>query len=123
MTLRSYIWGMRIVALFSVFALVFIILYIDPESSGIAGKALFFLVLFIALDGIFNLILLKLRKKIINSETIFANMALTFRQSILLALLVSGLLLMQGERMLVWWSGLLLLAGIFLIEFYFFSKN
>jgi len=114
---------MRIVALFSVFALVFIILYIDPESSGIAGKALFFLVLFIALDGIFNLILLKLRKKIINSETIFANMALTFRQSILLALLVSGLLLMQGERMLVWWSGLLLLAGIFLIEFYFFSKN
>ena len=123
MTLRSYIWGMRIVALFSIIALIGILFYVDPEVSGTAGKALFYLVLFILISVIFNLILLRLRKKIISSETVFANVALSFRQGILLAILVSGLLLMQAERMLVWWSGLILLAGVFLIELYFLSRN
>jgi len=123
MTLRSYVWGMRIVVLFSIIALVFVLFYVDPESTGIAGKALFYLVLFVMLSGLFNLILIRLRKSIINSETIFANVALSFRQGILLAILVSGLLFLQGEKMLVWWSGLLLLAGIFLVELYFISKN
>jgi len=75
------------------------------------------------LSGLFNLILLRLRKKITTSENAFAQVGLSFRQSTLLSLLAIGLLVMQSFRVLVWWDGLLFLAGIFLIELYFLSKE
>ena len=56
-------------------------------------------------------------------EMHIANVALSFRQGILLALLAVGLLILQSFRMLVWWDALLVVAGVFLIELYFLSKN
>jgi len=103
--------------------LVLIVYYIDPNSGGVIGKLLFYLVLFFFSSGLFSLILLWLRRKIISEETAFSNVGLSFRQGILLALLISGLMVMQSFRILVWWDGLLLLAGIFLIELYFLSRN
>ena len=123
MTLKSYIWGMRIVTLFSIIATGFVLKYVDPETTGITGKILFYLVLFFALSGILNLFLLFLRKRITNSENAFANVGLSFRQGALLALLAIGLLILQSFRMLVWWDGMLLLAGVFLIELYFLSRD
>jgi hypothetical protein len=123
MTLKSYVWGMRIVTLFSIVALFLAINYLDPESSGTAGKILFYLVLFFVLSGFFNLFLLWLRRNMTTSETAFYNVGLSFRQGVLLALLFIGLLILQSFRVLVWWDGLLLLAGIFLVELYFLSKD
>jgi len=123
MTLKSYIWGIRAVTLFSIAALGLIVYYVDPEATGTVGKALFYLVLFLVLSGLFNLILLRLRKKITTSENALAQVGLSFRQSTLLSLLAIGLLVMQSFRVLVWWDGLLFLAGIFLIELYFLSKE
>jgi len=123
MTLKSYIWGMRIVTLFSIIALGLVINYVDPEAAGIIGKALFYLILFFALGGLFNLLLLWFRRKITHSENAYAQVGLSFRQGLLLSSLAVGMLLMQSFRVLVWWDGLLLLAGIFLIEFYFLSRD
>jgi hypothetical protein len=123
MTLRAYIWGMSIVTLISLVALVGVLNYIDPSASGLIGKTLFFLVAFFVLSGMFNLILLRLRKKIINSENIHANIGLSFRQGVLLAILAIGILILQGLRLLVWWDALILLGGIFLIEVYFVVKS
>lgn len=123
MTLKSYIWGMRIVTLFSIIGLVSVVYLVDPEASGPVGKVLFYLVLFFTLSGIFNLFLMWLRRRMITSETAFANVGLSLRQGMLLALLAIGLLLLQSFRVLVWWDGLLLLAGIFLVELYFLSRN
>ncbi|MFA6383609.1 MAG: hypothetical protein WCX17_04280 [Parcubacteria group bacterium] len=114
---------MRIVTLFSIIALVLVVNYVDPEAAGIIGKALFFLILFFALSGLFNLILLWFRRKITHSENAHAQVGLSFRQGLLLSVLATGLLLMQSFRVLVWWDGLLLLAGIFLIELYFLSRD
>lgn len=123
MTLKSYIWGMRIFALFSIIAMGFVLKYIDPEVMGIIGKGVFYLVLFFALTGILNLFLLSLRKGIMTGDNAFINIKLSLRQGALLALLAIGLLILQSFRALVWWDGLLLLAGIFLIELYFLSKD
>ena len=123
MTLKSYIWGMRIVTLFSIIGLSMIVYYVDPDSSGLIGKVLFYLVLFFVFSGIFNLLLLWLRRKMTTNETAPANVGLSLRQGILLAILAVGLLVLQSFRILVWWDGLLLLAGVFLIELYFLSRN
>ncbi|MDP1619442.1 MAG: hypothetical protein Q8M12_00415, partial [bacterium] len=84
---------------------------------------LFYLSLFFVGSGIFNLVLLRLRKGTLNAETASSNIGLSFRQGMLLALFMIGLLVLQSFRVLVWWDGLLLFGGIFLIELYFVSKE
>lgn len=122
MKLRAYIWGIRMVTLCAVAAFVLVVRSVNPDSSGIAGKIIFFSVIFFALSGFFNLLLLRLRRKMITNETAFYNVGLSFRQGVLLSLLCVGLLILQGLRMLVWWDGLLLVGGVFLVELYFLSR-
>jgi len=123
MTLKAYIWGIRFVTLLSFVAFIFVVNYVDPDSAGLAGKLLFYLSLFFALSGAFNLLLLRLRRKSVNIETAHSNVGLSFRQGILLSCFAIGLLILQSFRVLIWWDGLLLLAGIFIIELYFVSKS
>lgn len=123
MTFRTYVWGISIITLFSFIALAGVIIYVDPEKSGVAGKAIFYLVFLFFLSGFLNLILIWLRKKMIGRDAIAANLSLSLRQGILLAILAIGILILQGMRVLVWWDGLLLVAGVFLIELYFLSKE
>ena len=123
MTLKSYIWGVRTIALFSFIAWACIINFVDPEATGVAGKTLFYIAALFALSSLFNLILLWIRKKAIGKEAAALNVGLSFRQGILLAVFVVGLLILQSLRILVWWDGLLLLAAIFLIELYFLNKQ
>lgn len=122
MTLKAYIWGMRFVVFFSLLALAGVIAYVDPENSRFFGKLIFFGVLFFVLAGSFNLFLLFVRRKTLGEETAFSSLGLSFRQSVLLSLMASILLVLQGFRMLVWWDGLLVVAGVFLIELYFLSR-
>jgi hypothetical protein len=123
MTLRSYLWGMRIITLFSFGALLFVVFYVDPDTSGTVGKIIFYFVLFFSVSGILNLFLIFSRRKIMGGDTALATVGLSFRQSILLSIFVAGLLILQSFRMLVWWDSLLLAAGIFLIELYFLSRG
>lgn len=122
MTLKSYIWGMRFATLFSIAGLVAVVYCVDPDA-GPVGKMLFYFILFFVLSGILNLLFLWLRRRITTSETAFANVGMSLRQAMILALFAIGLLILQSFRVLVWWDGLLLLAGVFLVELYFLSKD
>lgn len=122
MTLKAYIWGMRFVTLFSVAGLAAVVYFVNPDA-GLVGKILFYFILFFAVSGILNLMFLRLRRRITTSETAFANVGMSLRQAAILTLFAIGLLILQGFRVLVWWDGLLLLAGVFLIELYFLSRD
>jgi len=67
--------------------------------------------------------MLRLRKNRMRGELVGENIILSLRQGILLALLATSLLVLQGLRMLLWWDGLLTVAGVFLIELYFLSRE
>jgi len=123
MTLKAYIWGMRFVTLLSFGVFVLVVNFVDPDSTGLAGKLLIYLSLFFLLSGIFNLMLLWLRRRAVNAETAHSNISLSFRQGTLLSCFAIGLLILQSFRVLIWWDGLLLLAGIFIIELYFVSRS
>lgn len=123
MTLKTYIWGMRIITLFSLITLGIIIVYVNPQSSGFLGMFLFYSVIFFALSGIFNLFLIFIRKRFLGNETTATNIGLSFRQGILLAILCLALLILQSYRILIWWDALFVVAGIFLIELFFLSRS
>ena len=119
---KGYLWIIRIVTWLSLVALIFIILRVDPEKNP-SAKVFFYSALFFFLAGMINLFLLRLRRRRMRGELVYENIVLSLRQGILLAFLAVGLFLLQGFRMLLWWDGLLLLAGIFLIELYFLSRD
>ncbi|MFA5962330.1 MAG: hypothetical protein WC848_06640 [Parcubacteria group bacterium] len=119
---RGYLWLVRIIGLIALSVLIFIVLKIDPEKD-IWAKLFFYLAFFFLLGSWFNLALLRMRKNRMRGELVGDNIILSLHQGFLLALLATILLVLQGLRMLLWWDGLLVVAGIFLIELYFLSRE
>lgn len=124
MTLKSYLWGMRIGALLSLASWVLVVTQIDPIESGIAGKLLFYGSFFLSVGAIaiIGLTWLHTRQSAHgNLEMVYVSGS--FRQGILASLLAVSLLVLQSFRVLVWWNALLTVAGIFLVELYFLSRR
>ncbi len=122
MTLKSYLWGMRFGTFLAFAGWALVLFYIDPTKGGISVKFAFYFTLFLFLSGVFILMLSWIKRKVGKEEAVFSDLGISFREGMLLALLAIALLVLQSFRMLVWWDGLLVLAGIFLIELYFLTK-
>lgn len=122
MTLRSYLNAMALATTVAFIGLVLVILYIDPVSTGYMGLTLFYTTLFLGLMGFFTLLSFSLKRWIANNEIIFAYVASSFRQGFWLAVIITGLLVMQGARILNWWDALLFVGAIALLELYFISE-
>lgn len=124
MTLKAYLWGMRVSTFFALAGLIFVIYYIDPDESGLVGKLLFYLSALLSFSGIFTLFLVWVRSKKMTGESDdLSFMGTSFRQGVLLSLLLIILLFMKSIEILLWWDGMLVAAGIFLIELYFLSHK
>lgn len=121
MTLKSYLWGMRISLVLSLAAWGVVVYYIDPQHCGIVGYLLFYSTLFLFLSALFILIFVPL-KKAAQSEVSGGQLSASFRQGIIVSLLAILLLFLQSFRALTWWDGLLALAGALLVELYFLSR-
>jgi len=124
MTLKSYLWGIRIGTVLSFAAWVMVILYINPEKSGVAGQALFYASTFLFFAGVLILFFTWMRRKARDDDEIaFTYLGTSFRQGILMALLLIGLLVLQQYRLLIWWDGALVIVGVFLMELYFLTRK
>ena len=124
MTLRSYLWGMRVSTVFALAGWALVVLYIDPEKSGAVGQLLFYGSAFLLFAGLAILFFTRLGKKSDGPEEVaVAHIGTSFRQGILLSILVLILLFFQEKGILTWWDGLLVVAGIFLVELYFLSHR
>jgi hypothetical protein len=119
---RGYLWLIRIIGFIALSLLFFIVVKVEPEKD-IWSKVFFYLAFFFFLSSLLNLFLLRLRRNRMRGELVGENILLSLRQGMLLALLATALLILQGLRMLLWWDGLLTVAGIFLIELYFISRD
>lgn len=124
MTLKSYLWGMRISTLISLIAWILVVKQIDPEKAGIMGQLFFYITSLLFLSGLFIIFLTWSRRKFGGGDEIaFAYLSMSFRQGILLAGLAVSILILQGARVLTWWDGLLAVAGICLVELYFLTRR
>lgn len=123
MTLNLYLWGMRLGTILSLAAFGLVVFWIDPEKSGIFSQVIFYLSLFLAFSGILTLFLTWVRRKLTEeTDSNFAYVGISFRQGILLSFLAVALLFLQSFKILTWWDGLLVVAGVFLVELYFLSR-
>ena len=124
MTIRSYIWGMRFCTFVALAALGMVIYFINPTRDEILGQTLFYISLFFSITGIATLFLFWLRRTFSKNETaVQENVRVSFRQGALVAAAVCLLLILQSFRLLVWWDGGIVVAGILLIELWFLSRQ
>lgn len=122
MTLRSYLIGMLISTIFCWAAFLLLIIYVDPEQASFIGFLSFYVSLFFALIGTFTLVGFYLRVWFSKNEVLFAHVTPSFRQAILLSIILIVSLILQSFRLLTWWDGALLVGSVVLLEFYFMSR-
>lgn len=124
MALNSYLWGIRIATAISFAVWVLVIIQVDPQKSGALGQLLFFVSALLFLSGLFVLFFTWIRKTVSgNKEDAFAYIGASFRQGILIAILLCLMLIFQQYRILTWWDAALTVVGIFLVELYFLTKR
>ena len=115
MTLKRYLLLMFLATLLCWLALASVMFYINPSEAGIVGFTLLYISLFLSLIGTFSLTGFILRVWL-TTAPIFKQVIVSFRQSILFAILVSVGLAMQSQEVLTWWILLILIAMIVFIE-------
>jgi hypothetical protein len=122
MTVRSYLWGMRLSTLAALTAFGAVVYYVDPYRDGILGRALFYISLFFSITGMATLFLFWIRRHWNTNEAVYENVGLSFRQGLLVALAVCAMFALQSFRLLLWWDAGIVVAGVLLVELWFLSK-
>jgi hypothetical protein len=92
------------------------------DSLGIA-LSLFLLTLFVALSCTFTVFGFYFRVWLYKNEIYYKHINVAFRQGVFLSLIAIFSLIFQVLRVLSWWSGLLLVVIVVLLESYFSAKD
>jgi hypothetical protein len=94
MSLRRFLFGIGFLTVISLVSLTYILTNIDPYNTTILSFILFYLSFFVAIAGLFILIGFYLRKLIVKKKTIHRLLKISFRQGILISIILTGLLLL-----------------------------
>jgi hypothetical protein len=83
----------------------------------------FYLTLFIALSCTFSVLGFYFRVWLFKNEIFYGHINVAFRQGVFLSLITIFCLVFQMIRVLTWWSGLLLIVIVLLLESYFSARD
>lgn len=121
MSLSVYLAGLIISTVLALACLLAILIYFPPASSTCLILSLFYLSLFISATGTLTIIGLILRR--ISHRKVSPNRANlqlwdSFRQGMLLSIILTLALILQSQRALSWWKMLVIVFGVGIIEFW-----
>jgi hypothetical protein len=120
---NKYIYSIAIAAIISWIGWTLILIKINPESHIAIGLPLFLLTLFIASSSTLTLIGYYLRSWLYKDEEFHIKINTSFRQGILLSLVIIFCTIFEILKVLNWLSAIILLFIALLIEFYLASKE
>lgn len=119
MTHQKYLSIIGVAAALSWLGWLVVVIKLGPfESTGLA-LGFFFLTLFLALACTFAIFGFYVRLWLNRNEVYYHHINIALRQGILLSVLTLAALALQLAGVLTWWTGLLLITSIVLIELYF----
>ena len=128
MHLLTYLVGLVLVSFLAGACLAAILIYFNPFSSGFDIFILFYLSLFIASTSVLTLIgwvVRRISRKRIfplpNKETV-RRLEISFRQGMLLSIILVAVLILQSQKILNWWS-LVIIVGIIVLSEWQLSRR
>lgn len=123
MSFRAYIIMMIITTLASWSMWAMVIFSINPNTTDFLGLLFFYLSLFLSLIGTMSIVGSVIRKKMIKEGLLFRHVVVSLRQAVLFSVLIITALLLQSNSILTWWSILLLVGALSVIELFSISKK
>ena len=121
MTTKQFVILMGISTLICFGALIMVLFFINPETTGILGFLLFYLSLFFGMTGIMSLIGFLVRSIFTHKFEIFEQAQISFRQGLFFGLILAGSMFMQSNRLLTWLNASLLVILLTVVEFLIIS--
>lgn len=120
MTLRLYLIVMSVATVLSWTAVGVVVTMTDPTRTQTSVFIVLFASLFLALTGTLSLLGFLMRVWLLRKRYFVSREVLTsFRQAILLAVLLIAALVMQSRGILSWWNAVLMVAALTALEFFF----
>ena len=104
-------------------AFITVIMKFNPYESTALALAFFYISMFIALSCTFTLAGYYFRLWLYRNEVFYMHINISLRQGVLLSLITASCFVLLMLRVLTWWSGMLLILSMALLEFYFTSKE
>lgn len=120
MTLRAYTFGMITIGLLALFSWSLVVFFLSPDN--IFSLALFFLTLFLGLMAILSTLGFYIRLYMSRNELVYVYLKTALRQGTFLSFIFTGMLALQGFKMLNIWDGGLFVSFMIILEFYFLSR-
>mgnify|MGYP007062788446 CR=1 FL=1 len=96
---------------------------IDPTRSGMIGFVFFFATLSLALLGTLTLCGTGLRTLAHRDELVSRHVVKAFRQAFLFTMLVDGALVLSSQGYFRWWTALILILLLAVVELVFLSAQ
>jgi hypothetical protein len=121
MSLRSYLVVMGLATVVAAATFFLVLFRVDPATAGALGFTLFYASLFMTVVGALSMLGFMARVLMHRTELLSRLVHVAFRQSVLIALLVTGSLLLRAAHLLTWWNSLMFVAVLSLMEFFFLS--
>jgi hypothetical protein len=121
MTFRQYLFWMALSTALCWLGVFSIVNIVDPLEGGALGLLLFYAALSLALIGTFSVLAMLFRALLRRHEAATRHVAVSFRQSLLLTVLVVGALILQSRTILTWWNLLLFAGTLIILEFFLIS--
>lgn len=123
MNLRDYILIFTAGTLIATAAWIMVLFNIDPVTAGVPALVVFYATLFIALSGFFTTSATALRTVLFPKRHMESVVYVSLRQGVFFASLVVGTMLLLSADLLSWWTMILLVAFLALVEFVFVSTG
>lgn len=124
MTLRQYLTLMGMGTALAWSAVALILFGVDPTETSGAVFVIFYVSLFLAITGTLSVIGFLMRVLVLRKQYFISRqVAVSFRQAVLLAALTVGGLILQSRSLLHWWTAALLVAAMTVLEFFFISTK
>ncbi|MBU0728083.1 hypothetical protein KKA95_05345 [Patescibacteria group bacterium] len=120
---RTYLISIGIAAAFSWASLALVVNKLSPFTTPELSLSLFYVSLFVALVGTLTIVIYYIRAWLNKGEIYNAHLNISLRQAVLLSAMICIGIGFQRLKVLTWWDGLLLLAIVLMIEFYFMSRD
>ncbi len=122
MTLRQYLTIMGVGTALAAAAVALILFGVDPTETSAAVFVIFYVSLFLAATGALSIVGFLLRVLVLRKQYFISRqVAVSFRQAVLLAALIVGALILQSRSLLHWWTAALMVAAMTVLEFFFIS--
>lgn len=123
MTLKSYLIIMLITTLICWLTFFFVLWTVNPAATNWLGFLLFYLSLFLSIVGASAIIGFIIRFAALKRELAFRLVRDAFRQSFLLAFLITAILFLLSKNLFSWLNVFFLVVGLSVLEFFLISYH